>query len=320
MLKRIDWLHVASLALFLGCLQYVLEEGPRNQWFEDDTIKTVAWISFVAMIVFFERSFFSSMPVLKLSPFKRPVFALACVLNLVVGFGLYSSTYLTPIFLGRVRGFSSLDIGTTVFVAGVFMSFGAPLAARLTTLVDQRYVIAFGFSLFALSCWLMSGITNTWGFWQLFLPQAIRGFAMLLCIVPAVGMALNGVPPSELRYASGLFNLMRNLGGAIGIATVTTWLQDFGRIHGERFGEGMTAAGTSALAQASARLAQFGADAAHTRQVVAGEITQFVTRASLTMAFEDVYFLMAAMFVAALLIVPFCKTIVLGEGPVAPIE
>jgi DHA2 family multidrug resistance protein len=136
------------------------------------------------MIVFFERSFFSAMPVLKLSPFKRPVFALACVLNVVIGFGLYSSTYLTPIFLGRVRGYSSLDIGTTVFVAGAFMGFGAPLAARLTTLIDQRYVIAFGFSLFALSCWLMSGITDNWGFWQLFVPQAIRGFAMLLCIVP----------------------------------------------------------------------------------------------------------------------------------------
>jgi len=320
MLKRIDWLHVASLAIFLGALQYVLEEGPRNQWFEDDTIKTVAWISFVAMIVFFERSFFSAMPVLKLAPFKRPVFALACALNLVIGFGLYSSTYLTPIFLGRVRGFSSLDIGTTVFVAGAFMSLGAPLAARLTTLIDQRIVIAFGFSLFALSCWLMSGITDNWGFWQLFLPQAVRGFAMLLCIVPAVGMALNGVPPSELRYASGLFNLMRNLGGAIGIATVTTWLQDFGRIHGSRFGEGMTAAGTQALAGASARLAQFGADAAHTQQIVVGEITQFVTRASLTMAFEDVYFLMAAMFVVALLIVPFCKTVVLSDAPAVHIE
>ena len=118
-------------------------------------------------------------------------------------------------------------------------SFGAPLAARLTTLIDQRIVIAFGFSLFALSCWLMSGITDNWGFWQLFLPQAVRGFAMLLCIVPAVGMALNGVPPSDLRYASGLFNLMRNMGGAVGIAIATTLLQDFGRLHGERFGEAM---------------------------------------------------------------------------------
>ncbi len=319
MLKRIDWLHVASLALFLGALQYVLEEGPRNQWFEDPTIQTVAWLSFVAGLVFFERSFFSTMPVLRLTPFRRPVFALACLLNLVIGFGLYSTVYLTPIFLGRVRDYSSLDIGTTVFIAGIFMTFGAPLAARLSTLVDQRIVIAVGFSLFALSCWLMSGITDNWGFWQLFVPQAVRGFAMLLCIVPAVGMALNGVPPAELRYASGLFNLMRNLGGAIGIALVTTWLQDFGRIHGERFGEAMTAAGTSALAQAAARISQMGADAAHAQLMISGEITQFVTRQALTLAFEDVYLLMTGVFLTALLIVPFCKTAVFSDAPV-PME
>jgi DHA2 family multidrug resistance protein len=144
MLKRIDWLHVASLALFLGALQYVLEEGPRNQWFEDPTIQFAAWMSFVGALVFFERSFFSLMPVLKLSPFRHRTFTLACILNLVIGFGLYAATYLTPIFLGRVRGYSSFDIGTTVFVAGVFMVFGAPLAARLTTLVDQRIVITVG--------------------------------------------------------------------------------------------------------------------------------------------------------------------------------
>lgn len=317
-LKRIDWLHVASLALFLGCLQYVLEEGPRNQWFEDPTILTVAWMSFVGALLFFERSFFSTMPVLKLSPFKRPVFAMACVLNVVVGFGLYSATYLTPIFLGRVRGFSSLEIGETVFVAGVFMALGAPLAARLTTVIDQRIVIAVGFSLFALSCWMFSGVTSEWGFWQLFWPQAIRGFSMLLCIVPAVGMALNGVPPSELRYASGLFNLMRNLGGAIGIATVTTWLQDYGRIHGERFGEALSNANTSQLAQAAARIAGHTADAAHAKLMVSGEIAQFVTQQSLTLAFDDVFLLMAGMFLAALIIVPFCKTVILGAAAPAP--
>ena len=313
MFKRIDWLHAVSLAIFLGALQYVLEEGPRNQWFEDPTIKTVAWVSFVAACVFFERSFFSSMPILKLTPFRRPVFALACALNLVIGFGLYASTYLTPIFLGRVRGFSSLDIGTTVFVTGIFMTFGGPLAARLTTILDQRYVIAVGFSIFALSCWLMSGVTDNWGFWQLFVPQALRGFAILLCIVPSVGMALNGVPPHELRYASGLFNLTRNLGGAIGIAVVTTWLQDFGRIHGEWFGEAITNAGTSALAAASQRIASSGADIAHARLVLEGELAQFVARQSLTLAFDDVYYLMTAMFVLALVIVPFCKTAPLAD-------
>jgi DHA2 family multidrug resistance protein len=318
-LKRIDWVHVLSLATFLGAMQYVLEEGPRNQWFEDPVIQIVAWISFVAAIVFFERSFFSTMPVVKLSPFKRPVFAMACVLNFVIGFGLYSATYLTPIFLGRVRGYSSLEIGETVFVTGLFMSLGAPLAARLTTIIDQRIVIAVGFSLFSFSCWLLSGVTSEWGFWELFVPQAIRGFSMLLCIVPAVGMALNGVPPTELRYASGLFNLMRNLGGAVGIAAVTTWLQDNARIHGEWFGEALSNANTSALAHAAERIARTTADVAHAKLVVSAEVAQFVTQQAMTLAFDDIFLVMAGVFCVALVLVPFCKTMILSDGPV-PLE
>jgi MFS transporter, DHA2 family, multidrug resistance protein len=318
MLKRIDWLHVVSLAIFLGALQYVLEEGPRHQWFEDETVATAAWISFVGAIVFFERSFFSDMPVLKLTPFARPTFALASALNVVIGFGIYASTYLVPIFLGRVRGFSSLEIGTTVFVAGLFMTLGAPLAARLTTMLDQRIVMAVGFALFAVSNWMMTDITSVWGFWDLFWAQAIRGFSVLLCIVPAVGMALNGVPPAELSYASGLFNLMRNLGGAIGIAAVTTWLQDYGRIHGARFGEALAHGNTSALSELAARASTFTSDPQHAQSLVQGGLAQFVTLQATAQAFQDVFFLMTALFVAALVLIPFCKTVILSDA--APVE
>jgi DHA2 family multidrug resistance protein len=318
MLKRIDWLHVLSLALFLGALQYVLEEGPRYQWFEDETIKTVAFVSFVGFLVFLERSFYSTMPVLKLTPFRNPTFALACILNLVIGFGLYSSVYLTPVFLGRVRGFSSLDIGTTVFVAGIFMVFSAPLAARLTTLVDQRVVISVGLSLFAISLWMFSYVTSSWGFDELFIPQALRGFALLLCIVPSVGMALNGLGPEELRFGSGLFNLMRNLGGAVGIATVTTWLQDFGRANGSRLGEAVTAEKLDMLRGVASRFSSLSPDPAHARQMFEGQLAQLVSREALTLAFQDVFTLMAGIFIAALLIVPFCKTPKLSDEPPPP--
>jgi len=318
MLKRIDWLHALSLAMFLGALQYVLEEGPRHQWLEDQAVATAALISAVGAVVFFERSFFSRMPILKLSPFRRPTFALACALNVVIGFGLYSAVYLTPLFLGRVRGFSSMEIGTTVFVAGIFMTAGAPLAARLTTLIDQRIVIAVGFSLFAASCWLMAQITPVWGFWELLWPQALRGFSILLCIVPAVGMALNGVPPSELRYASGLFNLMRNLGGAIGIAAATTWIQDSVRLNVERFGEALAHANPAGLAHAGAIMARHTADAAHARLMMDGALAQTVGLQALTLAFRDVFLVMAAIFVAALVLVPFARTMILRDAaPVA---
>ncbi|HTO42000.1 MAG TPA: DHA2 family efflux MFS transporter permease subunit [Rhizomicrobium sp.] len=312
-LKRIDWLHVLSLAVFLGALQYVLEEGPRFQWFEDHTIALAAWVSFVAALVFFERTFFSDTPVLKLTPFRRPSFALACALNVVIGFGLYSATYLTPIFLGRVRDFSSMEIGTTVFITGIFMTFGAPLAARLTTLVDQRIVVAVGFCLFGLSCWMMADVTAQWGFWELFVPQAIRGFSILLCIVPSVSMALNAVPPEELGYASGLFNLMRNLGGAIGIATVTTWLQDYGRIHAQHLGDAVDS--TVALGRLAARIASMVADPVVAHRMVQGEFARMVGQQALTLAFRDVFFLMAVVMLSVLVIVPFCKGAPLADGP-----
>jgi len=318
MLKRIDWLHVASLAVFLGALQYVLEEGPRHEWFNDVGVQTAAWLSAVGCVVFFERTFFSTMPVLKLTPFRRPTFAMACVLNVVIGFGLYAATYLTPVYLGRVRGYSSLQIGVTVFVTGVAMFVTAPIAARLSTRVDGRYVIAVGFILFAAGLWMFSGVTSDWGFAELFWPQAVRGLAILLCIVPAVGMAMNGNAPSDLRYASGLFNLMRNLGGAIGIALVNTWLTDFAKIHAAGLSDGLGRAPqrASAFVQGLAQYAgTWTPDASRALEMAKAEFGQIVGRQAATLAFADTYRLMAWLFIGALAIVPFCKP---APGAISP--
>jgi DHA2 family multidrug resistance protein len=318
MLRRIDWLHVASLAVFLGGLQYVLEEGPRHEWFTDVGVATAAWLSGVGGVVFFERTFFSTMPVLRLTPFRLPTFTMACVLNLVVGFGLYAATYLTPVFLGRVRGYSSLQIGVTVFVTGLAMTVTAPIAARLSTRVDGRYVIAVGFVMFAAGLWMFSGVTADWGFAELFWPQVVRGLAILLCIVPAVGMAMNGNAASDLRYASGLFNLMRNLGGAIGIAVVNTWLQDTTRLHALRLSEGLadTPAKAAAVLQGLTQYAsQFTPDAGRALLMAQAQMGRIVGRQAATLGFADTYRLMAWMFIAALVIVPFCKPAPQGVPP-----
>lgn len=310
MLRRIDWLHVASLAVFLGGLQFVLEEGPRHEWLNDTTVATAAWISAIGAVVFFERSFFSTMPVVKLAVFRRPTFMMACVLNLVVGFGLYAATYLTPVFLGRVRQFSSLEIGTTVFVTGIAMTVTAPIAARLSTRLDARYTVSVGFVMFAAGLWMFSNVTSNWGFQELLAPQVMRGLAIMLCIVPTVGMALNGWAPSELRYASGLFNLMRNLGGAVGIAVVNTWLGDFGRDHAARLGAAMGESPDKARAAVAglAQLAQqWTPDPDRALQIAQGVMARIVGREALTLAFADTYRLMAFVFLAALLIVPFAK-------------
>jgi DHA2 family multidrug resistance protein len=320
MLKTIDYSHLAAMAVFLGGLEYVLEEGPRHQWFEDPAIATAGWLSLVAFLLFLERSFNSGGPVVKLSPFRKPTFVFACVFNLVIGFGLYSATYLIPVFLGRVRGYNSLEIGTTVFVTGIAQILSTVIAARLSQRVDPRIVITFGLTLFAASLFLTSHLTPEWGFHALLWPQALRGFAIMLCIVPSVGLALSGFAMTELRYASGLFNLMRNLGGAIGIAVVNTWLGDNTRLHVARLGESLGEAGRGApdfLAGLTARIGQATPDAAHAALVAQGELAQVVGRAAMTLAFNDVFRLMSWIFLAALVMVPFCRPPPLNAPPPA---
>ncbi|PTS81622.1 MULTISPECIES: DHA2 family efflux MFS transporter permease subunit [unclassified Caulobacter] len=320
MLKTIDYSHLVAMAVFLGGLEYVLEEGPRHQWFEDPAIATAGWLSFVAFLLFLERSFNSGGPVVKLSPFRRPTFVFACVFNLVIGFGLYASTYLIPVFLGRVRGYNSLEIGTTVFVTGIAQILSTVIAARLSQRVDPRIVITFGLSLFATSLFLTSHLTPEWGFHALLWPQVLRGFAIMLCIVPSVGLALSGFGMTELRYASGLFNLMRNLGGAIGIAVVNTWLGDNTRVHVARLGESLGAAGRNApelLAGLATRIGEITPDRAHAALIAQAELGRVVGRAAMTLAFNDVFRLMSWIFLAALILVPLCRPPELNAPPPA---
>src|SRR5215469_14799895 len=232
LLLKIDWLHAASLAAFLGGVQYVLEEGPQRQWFEDRIVAAMAWIAAVAGVVFVERCLSSPRPLVNIAPVRRRGFAAASVLAFAIGFGLYTSVYLTPVCLARVREYTSLDIGSTVFVAGVFMTLSAGPSAWLATKIDLRLTLALGLLLNAVSLWMMSQLSPDWGFQELFWPQAVRGVAILFSMVPVVGMALKDMPDDDLLDASGFNNLTRNLGGAVGIAVVTTWLTDFARRHG----------------------------------------------------------------------------------------
>jgi DHA2 family multidrug resistance protein len=321
MLGRIDYAHLASLATFLGCLEYVLEEGPKRDWFGDPVIQAVGWVSVTAFGLFLERSFRSRGPIVKLTPFRRPTFAFACAFNLVIGFGLYSSTYLIPVYLGRVRGYDSLQIGTTVFVTGFAQIVSTAIAARASQTVDPRIVVVIGLSLFASSLWWASTLTPEWGFAAFLGPQLLRGFAIMLCIVPSVGLALNGFQAAELRYASGLFNLMRNLGGAIGIATVNTWLADDTRIDAARLGQAMGDGARRApdfLAALAGQMARVTADPVHAALLARGEFSRVVGRLALTSAFNDVFRLMAWMFIAAIAMAPFCRP--LPSTPVAPAD
>ena len=223
LLKKIDVIGLAGLALFLGAAEYTLEEGPSNEWFSDPEIILWALVSVTGAAIFFYRAFKSENPIVDLRPFKTPTFAIGAMLGFILGLGLFSSVFLTPLFLGTVRGYSALQIGHTMFVQGAVMFFTAPIIGRLgRTMADTRPLGFLGFMLVGISCVMQSHLTAQAGFWELCWPQVVRALGLMSTFSSVMQPALQSLPPAQMHSGAGLFNTMRNLGGAFGIAGLAT--------------------------------------------------------------------------------------------------
>jgi DHA2 family multidrug resistance protein len=216
LLKDADYPGIALLAL--GTIQYVLEEGSRWNWFDDRSIRNCTWIAAIAGVLFVIRSLTFPRPVVDLRALKNRNFALGCLLSFVTGIGIFSTIYLTPLFLGYLRGFSAWQTGTALFSTGIASLLGVPVYILLARRFDLRWLMMFGLALFGLAMWSYTFITHDWGGGELLVPQLLRGFPQVFAVAPAVTLGLGSLPPERLKYASGLFNMMRNLGGAVGIA------------------------------------------------------------------------------------------------------
>lgn len=307
-LRGFDAIGLAGMAVFLGGLQYVLEEGPRWDWLDDGTVRAVAVVCALGAVTFFWRSFTQPRAVIDLRIFGDTRFAMGCLFQFVLGIGMFSAIYLIPQYLARIQEYRSLDIGQAVFVTGVAQIFATPLAAALSRRVDPRHMIVFGFTLFGLSFWQLSRLSSAWGGHELLLAQAMRGFATMFCIVPATNMALADMPAARLKAASGLSNLMRNLGGAIGIAATNTIVDHRCSLHFSRLGDSLRAARLDEwFAQTQAATGSAIADAATQQQAAMALLARTVHREALTMAYADCALLFAALFLAALIVIPLSR-------------
>ena len=237
LLDKFDWFGFAAMAGFLGSLEYVLEEGPRNDWLQDESIFFFAIVCVVSAVVFFYRALTQKEPIVDIRAFTDRNFALGCMFSFCVGIGLYGLTYIYPRYLAEVRGYSALMIGETMFVSGAAMFVSAPIIGRLMTKVDLRLMIATGLIVFAVSSWMMTGITRDYDFYELLVPQILRGVGIMMAMVPVNNIALGTLPPERMKNASGLFNLTRNLGGAVGLAVINTVLDSRTDLHIARLHE-----------------------------------------------------------------------------------
>ncbi len=224
LVRQFDYLGFLSIAGFLGSLQYVLEEGAKKDWFQSDLILGLTMISTVSGVFFFYHSLTYNRPIVNLRVFKNSDFAVGCAIVFALGFILYGSTFLIPLYCARVLHFNSFDIGTIMAVTGAAQMAGGSMSSMLIRRADVRVVLGIGLGLTIIALYLNSGLTALSGTGDMVIAQILRGLGYMLCAFPSNMIAMGNLPVDQIRGASGLFTLVRNLGGAIGLAILNTQL------------------------------------------------------------------------------------------------
>jgi len=304
LLKHIDFITVILAAIFLASLELALKEGPKHHW-SGGFVTVLLVICLFSGIATIQQCLTRKEPFVELRHFQDRSFTCGCILSFVLGFGLFTASYLTPIFLGFVRGHTALDIGKIMIVAGAAQLLVAPLAAFVETRIDARKLAFIGYALFAAGLLTNAFQTPRWDFGEFFWPQVLRGAAIMLCLLPSTRLALNARPPEQLADASALFNLMRNLGGAIGIALVDTLV--------EQRTPGHVAQLVAQLQSGSRKAAEFvGLPLQYFHDKALGPVDAFtkslieplVRKAGVTQSFNEAWAMIGLLFVLSLLVLP----------------
>ena len=307
LLKTFDRIGLVLMATFLGTLEYVVEEGPRKEWFADQHLLELAVVCAISGVLFFWRVFTYAHPIVELRAFKDRNFAIGCMFSFILGVGLYGAVYLMPLYLGQVRGLNSLQIGEIMFVTGAFQFASAPIAGALSRILEPRVMLALGLALFGAGVWMTGQMTAEWGFWEFFLPQAVRGLSLMLCFMPINSIALGTLPPDKVKNASGLYNLMRNLGGAIGLAILNTILSDQKQLHWNRVAQQVNAGRDSVNLWLESVAAKLGSSVSDAETAAMKKLVDIVQREAAVMSMNDAFLAMAAVFFLALLLMPLLK-------------
>ena len=301
------------MAVFLGTLEYALEEGPSENWFESRLIFSSRSLHYFGRGFLLAGSHFGS----SAGGFHRlqePQLVSGSIFSFTMGIGLYGLTYLYPVYLARVHNYSALQIGETLFVTGVAMFLTAPIAGRLSAKLDPRLMIGLGFVGFGVGTWMASAITVDWSYSELLIPQILRGVSLMLCMVTVTNVSLGTLSPIQLRGASGLFNLTRNLGGAVGLALINTVMNDRMDLHLARLRDAVSwgrPIAESTLNNMTAALSPLGSDAG---AAALSRLAGMVRRQAMTMAIADVFLLLTMLFFGIILLLPLMRKPSAGTG------
>jgi DHA2 family multidrug resistance protein len=305
LLRQGDWPGVIAMAIGLAALQTVLEEGNKDDWFGSAFIVRLSIVAAVALALFLWIELTTPKPLLNLRLLARRNFGFGILANFLLGTALYGSVFILPVYLSRIQGYNAEQIGMVLAWTGLPQLILIPMVPRLMKRFDPRLVIGVGFALFAASNFMNIYMTVDYSSDQLFWPNVVRAIGQALVFVPLSAVATSGIEPENASSASGLFNMMRNLGGAVGIAALQTFLT-----KREQYHSNVLSRSVSLLEQATRdrleALTQYfvnhgvidRVDASQRALVAIGHIVQ---KQAFILAFSDTFFLLGAALVVALM-------------------
>jgi DHA2 family multidrug resistance protein len=309
-LRRGDWLGIASMAIGLGSLEVVLEEGERKEWFGNPMIRNLAVVAVVFTLAFVVIELVRKEPFINLRLLKRRSLASACVVGLSLGFSLYGSIYILPVYLGQIQGYNAQQIGHVIMWMGLPQLLVFPVVAMLMRRIDPRWLLGFGLVVFAISNFMNIGMSPDTAEPQLRWSLLVRALGQPFVITPISQMASVGIEPENQAAASSLFNIMRNLGGSIGIALLQTLTTEREHFHFDVISQRLTQ--NSLLVQeriegmARLFLERVG-DFAQARMMALAQLQAMVRRNAYVMAYSDCFWIMGVVLLASVLAIFFMQ-------------
>ncbi|MBV9647359.1 MAG: DHA2 family efflux MFS transporter permease subunit [Candidatus Eremiobacteraeota bacterium] len=297
-----DWIGLGAMAVGVASVQYVLERGQREDWFSSPAIVMLTIAGTIALAFFIIRELRDPQPFVDLRVFRSRSFTAGCVVGVVSGFGLFGLNLMLPLFFQNVLRFDAWQTGLALLPGAIATAISMPLAARFGHFIQPRISVIIGLSVFAAGAWMMGGLNQNAGYWDVFWPRAIQGFALGFLFVPLSTSALAEISRGMMANATGIYTLVRQLGGSLGIALL--------QLIETRREDAAQQALAANVTLANPAVAQFLHGAADRAQAL-GQLAALVAQNAMVVAYNDTFRITAIIF---LLSVP--TTLLMRGGPV----
>ncbi len=299
----IDYWGIGLLAVWVGALQVVLDKGQEADWFSSHWIIALTAVAVAGLVLFIAHEFSTRDPVVRLRVFKERTYAAGVFLMTVLGFVLYGSLLLLPVFLQTLLGYSALDAGIAMAPRGLGSFLMMPLVGTVLSRFDPRKVLACGLTVASWTLYELGRLNLNAGYWDIFWPQFIQGAALAMLFVPLTTATMDRISREEMGNATSMFNLMRNLGGSFGIASATTYLFRRQQYNTQLLGAHVTALNPQVRAMArgiGTSMMARGSDPTADARRAYGALWGMVQRQAAMVSFVDTFLAMSVVFLLML--------------------